>query len=331
MPGSSENARRADDADGGNISGPHAFKRGAGIDSVVGVLLLAHGGPGSLEEIPAFLEEVRGGRPCSDELVAQVRERYRAIGGASPLPDITQRTAKRLQEACGLPVYTAMLHWHPFVEETIPQMVLDGVSRAVVICLVPQYSEAGIGRYYRRTAAAAQELGLPFAFVDSWYASPPYISGLADSIAAAQKAFDGGSAGAPHVIFSAHSLPKAAVPAGDPYETQLRATAGRVAAMLGLTGDQWSVAFQSVSGPGQDWLGPSVEQAITKLSQQGVKRVVLCPSGFLADQVEILYDLDVVLKQKAADIGVTVIRTPLLNDGPAVVDSLSLLVEEWAA
>ena len=292
--------------------------------------MLAHGGPGSLEEIRAFLEEVRGGRPCSDELVAEVRERYRAIGGASPLPDITRRTAKRLQEACGLPVYTGMLHWHPFLEETIPQMVLDGVSRAVVICLVPQYSEAGIGRYYRRTAAAALELGLPFAFVDSWYASPPYISGLADSIVAAQEGF-GDCETSPHVIFSAHSLPKAAVPAGDPYESQLRATAGRVAAALGLAGDRWSVAFQSVSGPGQDWLGPSVEQVIAELSQRGVSQVVLCPSGFLADQVEILYDLDVVLKQKAADMGVTVVRTPLLNDGPAVIDSLSLLVEEWAA
>ena len=223
-----------------------------------------------------------------------------------------------------------MLHWHPFVEETLSQMVLDGVSRALVICLVPQYSEAGIGRYRRRTTAAAQELGLPFAFVDSWYASPPYVAGLADSIAATQKGF-GDRAGTEHVIFSAHSLPKAAVPTGDPYESQLRETAERVAAMLGLAEDGWSVAFQSVSGPGQDWLGPSVEQVVTELSKRGVSHVVLCPFGFLADQVEILYDLDVVLKQKAADMGVTVARTPLLNDGPAVVDSLSLLVEEWAA
>jgi ferrochelatase len=297
---------------------------------VAGILLLAHGGPSSLEDVPAFLDKVRDGRPCSDELVAEVRERYRAIGGASPLPDITRRTAKKLQEACGLPVYTGMLHWHPFVEETLPQMVLDGISRALVICLVPQYSEAGVGRYHRRTAAAAQELGLPFAFVDSWSTSPPYIAGLAASVAAAQKGL-GDAEAAPHVIFTAHSLPKAVVPAGDPYESQLRDTAGRVASALELAGDGWSLAFQSVSGPGRDWLGPSVEQVVTGLSEQGVSHVVLCPFGFLADQVEILYDLDVVLKRKAAEMGVTLARTPLLNDGPAVIDSLSLLVEEWAA
>jgi protoporphyrin/coproporphyrin ferrochelatase len=295
------------------------------------VLLLAHGGPGSLEEIPAFLEKVRGGRPCSEELVSEVRERYRAIGGASPLPDITRSTAKKLEDECGLPVYTAMLHWQPFVEDVIPQMVLDGISKALVICLVPQYSEASIGRYRRRTAAAARDLGLAFDFVDSWHTSPPYIAGLADSVLVSQRELGDDTGIPPYVIFSAHSLPKAALSAGDPYESQLRETAKRVAAALGLAEGGWSVAFQSVSGPGQDWLGPSVDELISELSACGVSQVVLCPFGFLADQVEILYDLDVVSKRKAADLGVAVARTPLLNDGPAVIDSLALLVEEWAA
>jgi ferrochelatase len=294
-------------------------------------LLLAHGGPSSLEDIPAFLAQVRGGRPCSEELVDEVRERYRSIGGCSPLRDITRRTAEKLERACGLPVYVGMLHWHPFLEDALSQMVLDGVSKALVICLVPQFSECSVGRYHRRTASAAQELGLAFDFVDSWCASPPYIQGLADSVVASRRELGCEPGVQPHVIFSAHSLPKAALPAGDPYEPQLLETVDRVARVLGLPQEQWSLAYQSASGPRQEWLDPTVDALVAELAERGESQVVVCPFGFLADQVEILYDLDVILKQKAGDLGVTLARTPLLNDGPAVIDSLALLVQRWDA
>lgn len=294
-------------------------------------MLLAHGGPNALDDVPAFLEKVRGGRPCSEELVDDVREKYRLIGGASPLPDITRRTAEKLGNVCGLPAYVGMLHWHPWLEDTISQMVADGVSRAFVICLVPHFSECSVGRYRRRTASAADEQGLAFDFVDSWHTAPPYIQGLADSIEAARNEL-GCEAGAhAHVIFSAHSLPKAALPPGDPYELQLRETASLVTGKLGLPEDGWSVAYQSASGPQQDWLGPPVDGLLQELSERGVDRVVICPLGWLADQVEILHDLDIVLKQKAGRLGVALARTPLLNDGPAVIDSLAGLVERWAA
>jgi protoporphyrin/coproporphyrin ferrochelatase len=293
--------------------------------------LLAHGGPTSIEDIPAFLAQVRGGRPCSQELVDQVREKYCLIGGCSPLPEITRRTAEKLEKACGLPVYVGMLHWHPFLEDALPQMVLDGVSRALVICLVPQFSECSVGRYHRRTASAAKELGLAFDFVDSWCASPPYIQGLADSVVAAQNELGCEPGSQPHVIFSAHSLPKAALPTGDPYELQLRGTAEQVADKLGLPQEGWSLAYQSASGPGQEWLGPTVDALVAELAERGASQAVVCPFGFLADQVEILYDLDVVLKQKAGDAGIALARTPLLNDGPAVIDSLNLLVDRWVA
>jgi ferrochelatase len=159
--------------------------------------------------------------------------------------------------------------------------------------------------------------------------SPPYIDGLADSVAASCEDLEPRAGVLPHVIFSAHSLPKAAVPVGDPYEQQLRETAGLVAAKLELPEGGWTVAYQSVSGPAQDWLGPSVEEAIVELSERGVEQAVLCPFGFVADQVEILYDLDVVVMQKAQEVGVTVARTQLLNDSSALIDSLGLLVEEW--
>ncbi|OFW59168.1 MAG: ferrochelatase [Actinobacteria bacterium RBG_16_64_13] len=296
---------------------------------MLGVLLLAHGGPSSLEDVPAFLDRVRGGRPCPERLVDEVRERYRFIGGASPLPDITGRSARKLEEACKLPVHVGMLHWHPFLEDAISQMVLDGVSRALVICLVPHFSECSVGRYHRRTTLAADERGLAFDFIDSWHTLPPYVDGLADSIVASRKELRDEPGAQTHVIFCAHSLPKAALVAGDPYELQLWETADRVAARLGLPQEEWTVAYQSASGPGQDWLGPSVDELILELSERGTRQVVLCPFGFVADQVEILYDLDVVVKQKAGDLGVAVTRTPLLNDGSALIDSLALLVEQW--
>jgi ferrochelatase len=296
-----------------------------------GILLLAHGGPNSAEDIPAFLERVRDGRPCSEQLVEQVREKYRLIGGASPLPDITHRAAGKLEKACGLPVYVGMLHWHPLLEDAITQMTTDGVSKALAICLVPHFSDCSVGRYQRRIASAGNGSGVAFDLVDSWHTLPPYIGGVVDSINVSLGELSSTPGVPAHVIFSAHSLPKAAFPSGDPYEQQLRETAEEVALGLGLPPEGWTVAYQSASGPGQDWLGPSVEEVILDLAERGVRQVVLCPFGFVADQVEILYDLDMVMSQRALDLGVTVVRAPLLNDGSALIDSLALLVERWQA
>lgn len=291
--------------------------------------MLAHGGPSSLEDIPAFLEQVRGGRPCSEELVDRVRDRYRFIGGASPLPDITRRTAEKLGKACGLPVYVGMLHWHPPLEDAILHMVRDAVDGALVICLVPHFSELSVGRYRLRTASAANGQGLAFDFVDSWHTLPPYVEGLADSIAASWRQLGCEPGAQTYVIFTAHSLPKTALPPGDPYELQLQETAEQVAARLGLPQEWWTIAYQSAAENGQGWLGPSVDEIVLELCERGISKAVLCPFGFVADQVEILYDLDVLMKQKAAARGMELARAPLLNDGSALIDSLALLVERW--
>ena len=229
----------------------------------------------------------------------QVREKYRLIGGASPLPDITHRAAGKLEKACGLPVYVGMLHWHPLLEDAITQMATDGVSKALAICLVPHFSDCSVGRYQRRIASAGNGSGVAFDLVDSWHTLPPYIEGVVDSIAVSRGELSSTPGVPAHVVFSAHSLPKAALPPGDPYEQQLRETAEKVALGLGLPPEGWTVAYQSASGPGQDWLGPSVEEVILELAERGVRQVVLCPFGFVADQVEILYDLDMVMNQKA--------------------------------
>lgn len=308
---------------------PDAFERGVKNRTLLGILLLAHGSPGSLADVPAFLERVRGGRPCSQRLLDETRDKYRSIGGTSPLPDVVRRTADKLESACGLPVYVGMLHWHPLLDDVIPRMVLDGVSRALVICLVPHFSECSVGQYRRRTASSADTWNLAFDFIDNWHTLPPYIQGLADSIIASSQELGCEPGSQAPVIFSAHSLPKAALPPGDPYELQLRETADQVAARLGLPDRAWTVAYQNASGSSGDWLGPSLDDVLTQLSEQGLSRAVVCPFGYVADQVEVLYDLDVVMKRRAADRGITVSRAPLLNDGPALIDSLALLVEHW--
>jgi protoporphyrin/coproporphyrin ferrochelatase len=313
----------------GHANAPNAFGLGEKIATLPGILLLAHGGPSSLDDVEPFLQQVRGGRPCSRELVDDVCERYRHIGGASPLPQITRRVAGGLEDACGLPVYVGMLHWHPFLEKTIPQMVDEGVSGALVMCLTPHFSACSVGQYRSRTRAAAAQARLAVDFVDCWHTSPPYIRGLADSVLAARKELAGAPAGPIHVIFSAHSLPKALLPPSDPYESQLRETTGLVAERLGLAPEHWTLAFQSVSGPGRDWLGPSVEEVLSGLAERGSTQAVLCPFGFVVDHVEILYDLDVVMKQRATEMGIEVSRAASLNDGPALIDSLALLVDQW--
>jgi protoporphyrin/coproporphyrin ferrochelatase len=246
------------------------------------------------------------------------------------MPGIVQRTAGKLAQACGLPTYVGMLHWSPTIEETTARMAGDGVSEALAICMTPHYSAASIGRYERRVAAAADACGVSFEVVQDWHTAAPYVDGVAESIR--ESAGDpSGPAGPPHVVFTAHSLPKAALAPDDPYEARLRETAALVAGKLGISAEGWTLAFQSISGPEDDWLGPSVAQIVSERAERGEDRLVVCPFGFLADQVEVLYDLDIALKQKAAGLGVTILRAPLLNDGPAVIDSLTSLVERWQA
>ncbi len=246
------------------------------------------------------------------------------------MPGITRSTAAKVAQASGLPAYVGMLHWTPTIEDTVEQMAGDGITDVFAVCMAPHYSAASIGRYQRRVAAAAEKHGLSFRIVEDWHTSEPYIQGLADSIRGeCAKAAPGKDL--PHIVFSAHSLPKVALPAGDPYEAQLRETAAAVAGKLGIPATGWTLAFQSVSGPAEEWLGPAVEQIVRERAAQGDTQVVVCPFGFLADQVEILYDLDLALKQKAQGLGVTIIRTPLLNDGPATIASLTGLVEGRAA
>ncbi len=294
------------------------------------VLLLAYGGPDSLDDVPAYLADVRGGRPTPPALLAEVTERYRAIGGRSPLLAITRQLAARLQEAIARPVYVGMRHWHPFIGETVTQMAADGITRAATICLAPHYSSLSIGAYRARLDEALAALPSPpeIVFVESWHTHPALIEGLAEQTRAAWARLPQEAADQAMVIFTAHSLPASISERGDPYAKQVHETAQLVAQRLALPPARWRLAYQSAAQTGTPWLGPSVEEMIPRLAAEGVRDLALSPIGFLADHVEVLYDLDIAAQAIGRAHGVRIERAPMLNASPALVAALADLAQQ---
>ena len=292
------------------------------------VILLAYGGPDDLADLPAYLLHVRGGRPTPPDLLAEIAQRYARIGGRSPLLAITRSTAAQLSATVGLPVYVGMRHWKPSIASAVQQMAEDGVQRCVAICMAPHYSRLSIGAY-RTTleeAAAAAGRGLAVAFVDHWHEEPAYLDGLAASVSTALLRFD--RPGQAKVIFTAHSLPQSILAEGDPYDAQLEQTARAVAERIGLPPDRWTRCYQSAASTGTPWLGPAIEELVPALVAAGERAMVVAPIGFLADQVEVLYDLDINLQAIAASLGARLERAPMLNDSPALVAALASLVDQ---
>lgn len=285
------------------------------------VLLLAYGGPDSLTDIPAYLVDVLGGRPTPPHLLAEVARRYALIGGRSPLLEITQRTAGKLSAAVGLPVYVGMRHWKPSIGETVQQMARDGVRRCVAICMAPHYSRLSIGAYRARLDEALAGVNLEVDFVESWHTAPAYLDGIAVNVREALRRFEDGFP--VRVIFTAHSLPASILAEGDPYDSQLEETARLVAARLELPDDRWARCYQSAAQTGAPWLGPSIETLVPQLAATGERNLLVTPIGFVADNVEVLYDLDIGVQQIASAVGVRVERARLLNDGPALVQALA--------
>jgi ferrochelatase len=294
------------------------------------VLLLAHGSPESADaaEIREFLNNVTGGRQLSDAAVEEIRSRYERIG-RSPLCKITQRQAQLLERELGMRVYFGMRNWRPYIADTVKQMAADGVTHATVICLAPQNSRTSVGLYKK---ALESQGALPFTvdFVQSWHDDPKLIEAFAQKLLPAWKrACDEGGVQVP-IIFTAHSVPTRTVAEGDPYENQARDTAQLVAAKCGLPDSAWCYAFQSQGISGGPWLGPTVEETILALKNQGATAVMMQPIGFVCDHVEVLYDIDIGFKKFAEENGMKLWRTESLNDSPAFVAALAGLVRRRA-
>jgi protoporphyrin/coproporphyrin ferrochelatase len=300
------------------------------------VLLLAHGTPDRVEEIPEYLARVTGGRPLPHEVVEEVSHRFSIIGG-SPLTRLTLEQGRLLQQKLGVPVYVGMRNWNPYIADVVQQMRADGITRAVVICLAPQNSRTSVG-LYRRAVYAAAEGHIDLHFVSDWADHPALIEAFAERLRAV---FDPWTdeirsaelSAVPTVLFTAHSVPLRTVEpqpgssdGPDPYADQARLTASLVAVRAGLAAGDWHFAFQSQGMSGGPWLGPTVEDTLTALRELGITNLVIQPIGFLCDHVEILYDIDVGFQEVARNLGMTLRRPASLNDSPHLTQALADLV-----
>jgi ferrochelatase len=283
-------------------------------------LLLAHGTPDSLDQMPDYLARVRGGRPPSPELVAEMRANYAAIGGRSPLTDITRAQAAALARelADGTRVYVGMRNWTPFIEDALAEAARDGVTELVALPMAPQYSGLSVAKY-RDAVEAARPAGLSIRFVESWHDHPGLLDAFAERVRAALAA---GPADA--VLFTAHSLPVRVIEAGDPYAGQVAATAAGVAARAGIGG--FSVAYQSAGRTPEPWLGPTLEEALRERASAGDRSVLVVPVGFVCDHTEILFDVDVQAAAAARTLGLALRRTESLNTTPTFIAALADLV-----
>jgi ferrochelatase len=292
----------------------------------VGVLLLAHGSPDSVSEIPEFLGCVTGGRTIPPAVIEEVQHRYGLIG-RSPLTQLTLRQGELLAREVNMPVYVGMRNWKPFIADAVRSMLADGIKRIIAICLAPQNSRTSVG-LYRSALESANQASLPVDFVDSWHDHPLLIKAFAAKLLAGlarARAEAGAGTGVP-VIFTAHSVPERTIEDGDPYEAQAKETAALVVREAGLTASGWQFAFQSQGMSGGAWLGPTVEDTIAKLKDQGRCNVFIQPIGFLCDHVEVLYDIDIAFKKYAEDRGMRLWRAESLNDSPLLAQALADLV-----
>lgn len=291
-----------------------------------GVLVMAYGTPTGLDDVEAYYTDIRRGRPPSTEQLHELTERYRAIGGRSPLLEITRRQAGGISERTGVPAYVGLKHAAPFVVDAVTNMKNDGIERAVGLVLAPHYSTMSIGDYARRAAGAADESGWKgsLRMIESWHVEPGFVDLLAGYCKDALSSIPAPAHDRTTFVFTAHSLPASIVAKGDPYPEQLRETAEAVAGQLGL--DRWQIGWQSAGRTADDWLGPDVLDILETLGAAGERGVVVCPCGFVADHLEVLYDLDIEAKQRAQELNVAFARTRSPNDDPAFLDMLAGVV-----
>jgi protoporphyrin/coproporphyrin ferrochelatase len=283
-------------------------------------LLLAHGTPDSLDEMPEYLTRVRGGRPPSPELVQEMRSNYAAIGGRSPLTDLTRDQAEAVARELGegSRVYFAMRNWRPFIPDVLAAAAAEGCTEVTAVPLAPQYSTLSVGKY-RQAVEEARPAGLRVRFVESWHDHRGLIEAFAEKVREARALRPAAA-----FVFTAHSLPVRAVQQGDPYPEQVAATAAAVAARAGLP--RFRLAWQSAGRTPEPWIVPALEETLAELGREGVTEVVVAPIGFVSDHTEVLYDIDVAAADAARRLGIALSRTPSLNTSPTFIRALADVV-----
>jgi ferrochelatase len=285
------------------------------------VVLMAYGSPERLDDVPAYYRDIRGGRPIRPELLEDLVERYRRLGieDGSPLNAITEQTRAALErELDDVPVFTGMKHWTPRISDAATAALASGADTVVGLVLAPHYSSLSIAGY-RKQLEDALDGRAELAFVESWHDEPGFVDVLADRVRGTNA----------HVVFTAHSLPQRILEEGDPYKDQLLETSRLVAERAGLA--EWSFSFQSESQTGEPWLGPDILDHLEELHAAGVREVLVCPVGFVADHLEIRWDLDNEAAEKAQELGLSFARIEMPNAEPAFVEVLAGLVRRALA
>ncbi|MGO8934503.1 MAG: ferrochelatase [Terracidiphilus sp.] len=310
------------------------------------VLLLAHGTPETVEQIPEYLRNVVSGRPLPDAVVKEIQHRYSLIG-KSPLTEITNAQARLVEEmmaAAGerVPVYVGMRNWRPYIPDVVKQMRADGVEEAAVICMAPQNSRTSVGLY--RRAVEAEAGGLRIDFIEGWAEHPLLADAFAERLRPALAKLSAEVGEPAPVLFTAHSVPTRTVeapPAGaesagprlwpgqgaDPYAMDARRTAELVAARVPEI-SRWWFAFQSQGASGGPWIGPSVEETLDRIADEGVTALILQPIGFLCDHVEILFDVDIFFREYASKRHIRLERPESLNASPTLARAVADLAKD---
>jgi ferrochelatase len=301
----------------------------------IGVLLMAHGAPNSVDDIPEYLKNIRGGTESSAEVVEIIRERYRAIGGSSPLLEITLGQARALEELLNrqggnFRVYVGMRNWSPYIRDAVRQMADDGVRQVFALCLAPQYSTWSTERYFKSFREALAEeggaAGMDVRRITSWANHPLLIDAFVEKIEQAMARLRGESPDDVHIVFTVHSIPADSLEVGDFYDEEYDRT---LSAIVGrLRPRRWHKAYQSQGMIPVPWLGPPVERVLDKIARYGKKTVLVVPVGFVSDHIEVLYDIDIEFKDYAKKINLDLHRTESMNLSPLFIETLAALVWE---
>jgi len=320
---------------------------------MIAVLLLAFGCPDSTESIEPFITNVMGGRKPSPNQLQKIKERYLMIGGRSPLLDITKKQAEALEKELNstssfsppykvgdrggkdFRVFVGMRYWHPFIKDTLNEIKNSGAERIVAVVMAPHYSKLSTGNYIKAVNEAMAELtppippflrgsegGLAISFINNWHIHPLFLEAVAEKIKKGISYFKDINKADIQIIFSAHSLPeKDAL-----YVKQLNET---IEGIIKLTGDiSWHLGFQSKGMSAGEWLEPTVDSILERLSKDGKKYILIVPVGFVSDNIETLYDIDIFYKETAKSLGLIFHRTESLNDSPKFIESLAAIIRE---
>jgi protoporphyrin/coproporphyrin ferrochelatase len=300
------------------------------VPEPLGLLVMAYGTATDQDDVERYYTDIRGGKAPAPDALQELKDRYAAIGNTFPLNRITEEQARALETELGgvFKTYVGMKHSPPFVPDAVARMQADGIREAVGLVLAPHYSRMSVGGYIDRVKKAAID-GPAFSFIEQWYDHPYFVEVVADRVRAARDQLTEDERANDLVVFTAHSLPTKILESGDPYPAQLQGSADMVAGKLSL--DRYRIGWQSAGRTPEPWIGPPLVEIIRRAATEGHTAVVVCPVGFVADHLEVLFDVDIEAREAAAQAGIRLVRTASMNADPDFIRSLAQVVRDHLA